>query len=208
MHLLFVGSANGINNQGLVVASRNRITDDFYPPKSLSSMFHLGVVSGPSLSSDESTIYFSAKRRGLNHHDLWGTHRVAKGSNVRVADADGKPLPAVAPFRPEQAREFQNVWAKHLNVDVDAMNSIGVKLSLIPPGEFKMGASDDDPDTQPQEKPQHKVRLTKPFFIGTTEVDINKIQRRSDSSKFRLSCLERNPVDGVLRFSPHSNRRK
>lgn len=187
LHLLFVGSTNGFNSQGLVIASRNRITDDFSPPKSLGSMFHVGVVSGPSLSSDESTIYFSAKRGGLNHHDLWVTRRVPKGSTVRevrVTDADGKPLPAVAPFRPEQAREFQNVWAKHLNVDVQTANSIGMKLSLIPPGEFLMGATDDDRDAQPQEKPPHNVRLTKPFFLGTTEVTVGQFRRFVEATNY------------------------
>jgi formylglycine-generating enzyme required for sulfatase activity len=150
-------------------------------------MFHVGIVSGPSLSSDESTIYFSAKRGGLNHHDLWVTRRVPKGStirDVRTTDADGKPLPAVTPFRPEHAREFQNVWAKHLNVDVERTNSLGMKLSLIPPGEFLMGAPDDDPDAQPQEKPQHKVRLTKPFFIGMTEVTVGQFRQFVEATKY------------------------
>ena len=532
LHLLFVGSTNGFNNQGLVIASRNRITDDFYPPKSLGSMFHVGVVSGPSLSSDESTIYFSAKRGGLNHHDLWVTRRVPKPELVMLAQAatlpsvtevaglklgdldgdgdldlfiaslkkpcvvlhndgtgrftdsgqelgrnssfavalgdldsdgdldafvansdnqenaiwlndgrgtfqrspqsfppnssndvaladldgdkdldvvvsnwtnsveiwinagsgqftsqqtiarrkntglalgdidgdgdadlivtsflgdnqaflndgqgnftesdskfnhpksssaalgdldldgdldlfitthqgsqiwfndgrgsfepsqlplgdgecetvelidldadhdldavtigggfgiaaprivwlndgsgrfqigppivpgisqslavgdldrdgapdvvfgnlsqpaevwlnqndnraiaqvqnlgtfsspDGLPLPAVAPFGSRGAREFQKVWAKHLNVDVRTTNSIGMKLSLIPPGEFLMGATDDDPEGQPQEKPQHKVRLTKPFWIGTTEVTVGQFRRFVEATKY------------------------
>lgn len=187
LHLLFVGSSNDINSQGLVVASRNRITDDFYPAKSLGSMFHVGIVSGPSLSSDESTIYFSAKRAGMNHHDLWMTRRVPKGSTVPevpVTDADSKPLPAVAPFRREQAREFQNAWAKHLNIEGNLTNSVGMKLSLIPPGEFLMGAPEDDPDAQPQEKPQHKVRLTKPFYMGTTEVTVAQFYRFVEATQY------------------------
>jgi formylglycine-generating enzyme required for sulfatase activity/serine/threonine protein kinase len=45
-------------------------------------------------------------------------------------------------------------------------NSIGMKLKLIPPGTFMMGSEDGDAD----EKPVHEVRITKPFYIGVTEV--------------------------------------
>ncbi len=45
-------------------------------------------------------------------------------------------------------------------------NSIGMKLKLIKPGSFMMGA-DSDADN---ETPVHKVTLTKPFYIGVCEV--------------------------------------
>ena len=44
----------------------------------------------------------------------------------------------------------------------------GVKLEmvLIPAGEFKMGSPDSDKDAFDIEQPQHKVRITKPFYLG------------------------------------------
>jgi formylglycine-generating enzyme required for sulfatase activity len=48
-------------------------------------------------------------------------------------------------------------------------NSIGMKLTLIPAGEFMMGSPNSDSDADSQEKP-HRVRITKPFYLGTTEV--------------------------------------
>ncbi len=47
-------------------------------------------------------------------------------------------------------------------------NLIGMKLALIPSGEFLMGSP--DPNAPPNEKPEHKVRITTPFFVGVTEV--------------------------------------
>lgn len=44
--------------------------------------------------------------------------------------------------------------------------SLGLELRLIPAGEFEMG-SDDGPLN---ERPRHQVRLTRPFYMGTTEV--------------------------------------
>jgi formylglycine-generating enzyme required for sulfatase activity len=49
-------------------------------------------------------------------------------------------------------------------------NSIGMRLTLIPGGEFQMGSPAFDSDAQEDEKPQHRVRITKPFYLGTHEV--------------------------------------
>lgn len=49
-------------------------------------------------------------------------------------------------------------------------NSIGMKLKLIPAGEFLMGSADSNGDARDSEKPQHRVRITKPFYLGATEV--------------------------------------
>jgi formylglycine-generating enzyme required for sulfatase activity len=53
---------------------------------------------------------------------------------------------------------------KELTVDLGD----GVKLELvpIPAGEFLMGSSDSEKDAHPIEKPQHRVRITRPFHLG------------------------------------------
>ena len=53
---------------------------------------------------------------------------------------------------------------KELTVDVGK----GVKLEmvLIPAGEFLMGSPEADKDAEPDEKPQHRIRITKPFYLG------------------------------------------
>jgi len=56
-------------------------------------------------------------------------------------------------------------------------NSLGMKLVLIPPGEFVMGSPDSDPNAQSDEKPQHRVRITKPFYLGVTEVTQEQYER-------------------------------
>ena len=66
-------------------------------------------------------------------------------------------------------------------------NCIGMKLTLIPAGEFKMGSGESAEDTAAffkktyggdlppvdflkTEHPQHRVRITKPFYLGTYHV--------------------------------------
>ena len=53
---------------------------------------------------------------------------------------------------------------KELTVDLGK----GVKLEmvLIPAGEFLMGSPDSDKVADSDEKPQHRVRITKPFYLG------------------------------------------
>ncbi|MGO9499650.1 MAG: hypothetical protein ACLQA5_23500, partial [Solirubrobacteraceae bacterium] len=48
------------------------------------------------------------------------------------------PPPAVAPFDAAKAQGHQAAWARHLGVPVQITNSIGMKLALIPPGEFEI----------------------------------------------------------------------
>ncbi|MFH1024246.1 MAG: formylglycine-generating enzyme family protein [Planctomycetota bacterium] len=49
-------------------------------------------------------------------------------------------------------------------------NSIGMTLVWIPPGEFMMGSPDNEPGRGEDEGPQHKVKITKGFYMGATEV--------------------------------------
>ena len=51
-------------------------------------------------------------------------------------------------------------------ITVDLGGGLKLEVVLIPAGEFLMGSPDPDKDAQTQEKPQHRVRITKPFYLG------------------------------------------
>jgi formylglycine-generating enzyme required for sulfatase activity len=87
------------------------------------------------------------------------------------------PTLAVAPFDAARAREHQEAWARYLGTPVEITNSISMKLRLIPPGAFLMGASPDDDQAEPDERPQHRVRLTRPYYLGVTEVTNAQFQK-------------------------------
>jgi formylglycine-generating enzyme required for sulfatase activity len=45
-----------------------------------------------------------------------------------------------------------------------------MKLVLIPAGEFLMGSPDSENGAGSGERPQHRVQITRPFYLGATEV--------------------------------------
>ena len=77
-------------------------------------------------------------------------------------------------------------------------NSLGMEFVLIPAGEFMMGAVPQDKEARDNEKPQHKVRITKPFYMGKYPVTQNKWEMLmgNDHSIFKHAGKEA-PVDNV-----------
>ena len=45
-------------------------------------------------------------------------------------------------------------------------NSIGAEFVLIPAGEFDMGSLEDEKNWYRNERPQHRVNISKDFYIG------------------------------------------
>jgi formylglycine-generating enzyme required for sulfatase activity len=49
---------------------------------------------------------------------------------------------------------------------LDLGNKVSLSLVLIPAGKFMMGSPDSDKFSKPEEKPQHEVTISKPFYMG------------------------------------------
>ena len=82
--------------------------------------------------------------------------------------------------------------------DKTITNSIGMKLTRIPAGEFLMGSADTDPGARDDEKPQHRVRITKSFYMGVYEVtqgEYTEVMHTNPSSFSRAGLLKDAPPD-------------
>ncbi|HEX4132962.1 MAG TPA: SUMF1/EgtB/PvdO family nonheme iron enzyme [Pirellulales bacterium] len=113
------------------------------------------------------------------------------------------PPMANAPFDAAQAKAHQAAWAKYLDTQVETTNSVGMRMTLIPPGEFLMGSTPEQlaewrpsgerekkPSTDAfvswllAEMPQHKVTIRQPYLIGSTEVTVAQFRKFVEASKY------------------------
>jgi formylglycine-generating enzyme required for sulfatase activity len=119
---------------------------------------------------------------------------------------DSIPPVAVAPFDAEQAKEHQQAWADFLGVPVEMTNSIGMKLVLIPPGEFMMGSSDEAiakllKEAEEEgllskllaqrirsEAPEHRVRIARPFYIAVHEVTVGQFKAFVEATGYKTEA--------------------
>ena len=63
-------------------------------------------------------------------------------------------------------------------------NSIGMKLAMIPAGEFLMGSPDGEWGHCEDEK-QHRVRITKPFYLGVYEVTLDEFLKFYEAANYK-----------------------
>jgi formylglycine-generating enzyme required for sulfatase activity len=95
--------------------------------------------------------------------------------NDRVANPRSSlPSLLVAPFGEEVAKDAQKDWARYLGRSVIETNAIGMRVVLIPPGEFMMGSLYSQEIRDADETPQHRTVISKPFFLGETQVSQNQ----------------------------------
>jgi formylglycine-generating enzyme required for sulfatase activity len=85
----------------------------------------------------------------------------------------------------------------HLPTEVTDKRT-GIELVLVPPGTFTMGASKGDRLAQKDEKPAHKVTITRPFYMGKYEVTCAQWFAWRMKGKSVLRGADNNePVTGV-----------
>jgi formylglycine-generating enzyme required for sulfatase activity len=92
-------------------------------------------------------------------------------------------------------------------VPVVETNSIGMKLTLIPPGEFEMGSTPEEIASAldwgkqaeyllayvPTEAPKHRVKITKPFYMGTYQVTQAEYERVMGVNPSRFTAKQMDP---------------
>ncbi|MDP7018935.1 MAG: formylglycine-generating enzyme family protein [Pirellulaceae bacterium] len=130
--------------------------------------------------------------------------------------AEPPPL-AKAPFNAEQAKQFQQQWAEHIGKPLVYTNSIGMKMVLLPSGEFRQGASREELDSitrdiqqnkggnprsiqwsldhiHPYEGPDRRVRLTRPYRIAAHEVTVGQFRKFVEATGYKTDA-EREEID-------------
>jgi formylglycine-generating enzyme required for sulfatase activity len=79
-------------------------------------------------------------------------------------------------------------------------NSIGMTLVLIPSGDFLMGSPDSDKDAFDDEKPQHRVAISRSFSLGAYPVTQEEYQRVMGQNPSEFEGSGRLPVEMATWF--------
>jgi serine/threonine protein kinase/formylglycine-generating enzyme required for sulfatase activity len=131
------------------------------------------LVAGSGVVALAVVLYFLVNTL-FKQNEPNANHADSKKPPPVVGPPGAAPAPADAPFDAAAAKKFQQQWATHLGVavvrEVDLGGGETLKLMLIPPGSFVMGAADDLPWDTKHEKPQHPVTITRPFYLGVFPV--------------------------------------
>jgi len=130
---------------------------------------------------------------------------VAKLVRRRVVEPPKRPRVKVYagwPFDSAEARRRQRETARALGVPVEKTVDLGggVKMEfvLVPAGEFVMGSKlsaaevvrkyGGQEDWYKVEHPAHRVRITKPFYLGKHEVTREQFARFVDDARYRTDA--------------------
>ncbi len=95
-----------------------------------------------------------------------GTDGEAKSPPKEITVDLKEPQPSGQGKARQTARTGGKTDSSPKELTVDLAKGVKLEMVLVPAGEFLMGSPESDKDSMDREKPQHRVRITKPFYLG------------------------------------------
>ena len=83
-------------------------------------------------------------------------------------------------------------------VETVHINSIGMEFVLIPAGTFSMGSEESDTTARNDEKPRHRVNISKPFYLSKYEVTQEQWEKLMGSNPYSLARTYGSRWDNLL----------
>lgn len=147
----------------------------------------------------------------------------------KMTDSTPQPGLLVSPFTQQEAAGRQQAWAGYLKQSLLETSSLGFRLVLIPPGEFKMGNTETEVNQVLQEfarnnttvsadhlerinsgMPQHDVVISKPFRMSQQEVTQAQFREFVDATGYQTDAQKDGKggyafINGKLVQSPDVN---
>jgi formylglycine-generating enzyme required for sulfatase activity len=105
--------------------------------------------------------------------------------------------PGRLPMTADDAKALQAAWAVQVGRPATVKNTEGMTFSLIPPGEFGLSS-------------QCRVRLTRPFYLGTCEVTHGQFSRFTAESRYTTTpqASGKGGFRVIPDFKPHGGQRQ
>jgi len=184
--LTLVFESNRHGGQGgldLWMSTRSAVDKTFGPAVNLGPSVNGKLVEGVGcLNDDGRTLYFYSDRPGGGPEaELWKVPLLPPGvwlstrTTSSPASATGKSkIYAQWPYDAAEAVRRRDETAKALGIDAETKLDLGeglkMKFVLIPAGKFVMGSHVTEPGRSKGEDPPRQVTISKPFYMGVTEV--------------------------------------
>jgi len=106
--------------------------------------------------------------------------------------------PTSDPFKNGDGDGVRRERPEDQGLRTDFTNTLGMKFKLIPAGKFTMGSPREEIDRclkefgerdwekerLPTEGPEHEVEITRPFYMGTTEVTVGQFRQFVEEKKY------------------------
>ncbi len=114
--------------------------------------------------------------------------------NLTIEALDFEVASLSVPERPNQVKPLPSGTPKTMT------NSIGMKVALIPAGEFLMGSSEENLTQAEQlvpgfkreaaddEQPQRRVQITRPFYLGVHEVTLGQFLKFYHDAGYKVDA--------------------
>ena len=121
------------------------------------------------------------------------------------------------PFTEEEARDSVASWAESLEEESVFRTDQGHEMVLIPPGEFMMGNEESVDEIMEafsfmkglkrswfEDAPQHRVEITEPFFMSSTEVTVGQFRAFVEATGYQTDAEK----DGKCGYGYDSEEKK
>jgi formylglycine-generating enzyme required for sulfatase activity len=127
---------------------------------------------------------------------MLGTWRVEAAEPPKAENATPQALRVPDGFRAVPGTVIEPYtktgWAKEV-----IHEKTGIEMVFIPAGEFMMGSPGNEKGREPNEGPQHKVKITKPFYMGKYEVTQAQWQQVMGKNPSYFKDSDKLPVERV-----------
>jgi formylglycine-generating enzyme required for sulfatase activity len=105
-------------------------------------------------------------------------------ANSRSVATDGSAGLRLVAIPNAKTKAMENVSSDgNRPVPTELQNSVGMEFVLLNAGQFQMGAPENERSAGREEKPQHVVEISKPFYMGRFEVSQAIYARVMDKKK-------------------------
>jgi formylglycine-generating enzyme required for sulfatase activity len=118
-----------------------------------------------------------------------------QGGHYEGVPAKVEELLKLQPHRDDLKRLLDALPKKPSLPAQQVVNSLGIKFKFIPAGDFLMGAPEAEAGHSPQERPQHPVTLTKPYYMSIYPVTQQQYVAVMGSNPAKFRSPDGEPLD-------------